>query len=106
MLKNYPNSRFFRWGLARAYEDTDINKAISIYKELLKSIETIETRNKYNDVVLKHKIAMLYYKTKENDKALELCNEILDFEINSVKIKEKLEDRIERVKKLKKKLLR
>ncbi len=105
MLKKNPDSRFFRWGLARAYEDTDINKAIAVYNELLNSIETLENRNGYNDIVLKHKIAMLYYKKGEKKKALNLCNEILDFKINSVKIKDKLKDRLKRVKKLKEKLL-
>ncbi len=105
MLKKYPDSRFFKWGLARAYEDTDIDKSISVYTELLNSVETLENRNVYNDIVLRHKIAMLYNKKGEKKKALKLCNEILDFQINSVKIKEKLESRLERVKKLRKKLL-
>ncbi len=106
MLKKYPESRFFKWSLARAYEDTDINKSISTYKEILTSLETLKFRNMYNDIVLKHKLAMLYYKKNDKNKALKLCNEILDFEINSVKIKQRLEKRIERVKQLKRKLLK
>ncbi len=106
MLNKYPHSRFFKWALARAYEDTDLTKAITIYKELLNSIETLKVRNGYNDIVLRHKIAMLYYKKNEKNKALKLCNEILDFKINSVKIKKRLENRIERVRKLQKELLK
>ena len=106
MLEKYPESRFFKWGLARAYEDTDLTKAIAVYKELLKSVETLKERNGYNDIVLRHKIAMLYNRNNEKNKALKLCNEILDFKINSVKIKNKLENRIERVKKLRKELLK
>ncbi len=105
MLKANPESRFFRWGLARAYQDVNKTKAIEVYSEILKSIETLPNRNQFNDIVLKHKIAMLYNEIGEKQKSLELCNEILDFEFKSIKIKERLQNRIERAEKLKKELI-
>ncbi|MCP5064152.1 MAG: hypothetical protein GY936_17060 [Ignavibacteriae bacterium] len=105
MLELFPESRFFRWGLARAYEDIDTNKAITTYSEILTSVETLDKRNYFNDIVLKHKIAMLYNRQGKNQIALDLCNEILDFKINSVKIENRLATRIERVKKLRQLLL-
>ncbi|PID59825.1 MAG: hypothetical protein CR986_04585 [Ignavibacteriae bacterium] len=104
MLKQYPDTRFFKWGLARAYQDINKNKAIEIFYEILNSIEVIENRNGYNDVVLKHKIAMLYNELGENEKSLSLCNQALDFKIKSVKIKRRLKKRIERLLKLKEEL--
>lgn len=104
MLEEYPNSRYFRWGLARAYQDIDKTKAIKVYRELLKSIENISNRNLYNDVVLRHKIAMLEYDLGNYKKALTLCNEILDFKLNSAEIKQRLQDRLSRVKVLKEKI--
>lgn len=105
MLDEYKGSRFFMWGLARAYQDIDKGKAISTFKDLLESVQKIENRNQYNDIVLKHKIAMLLYDVGENSKALKLCNEILDFNIKSIKIKERLHSRIIRAEELKNKIM-
>jgi hypothetical protein len=92
------------WGLARAYTDIDKQKAILVYSDLLKSVETIKERNMFNDIVLKHKIAMLSEETGNFSEALKLCNEILDIDIKSDKIRIKAEDRLNRVVKLKNKL--
>ena len=101
MLNEYKESRFFKWGLARAYQDIDKRKAIDVYQQILKSVETISDHNQFNEVVLKHKIAMLYNEIGEHDKSFVLCNEILDFEFKSEKIEERLHDRIRRAKFLK-----
>ncbi len=104
MLNEYPNSRFFRWGLARAYQDISKEKAKEIYSEILNSVQQIKNRNFYNDLVLKHKIAMLDFDLKQYDEAYKLCCEILDFNIKSIQIKERLKNRLIRVKELKNKL--
>jgi len=101
MLKDHENSRFFKWGLARAYQDIDKNKAINIYSQILASIETMPERNQYNDIVLKHKLAMIYEEIGNLGESLKLCDEILAFNFKSAKIKERLYDRINRVKELK-----
>ncbi|MCK7524852.1 MAG: hypothetical protein MZV64_48225 [Ignavibacteriales bacterium] len=36
-LKDHPKSRIFKWGLARAYENIDPVKSISLYQEILNS---------------------------------------------------------------------
>ncbi len=104
MLSKHKTSRFFKWGLARAYEDISKEKAIEQYYDLLNSIKEIKNRNYYNDIILKHKIAMLLFDLRNYDKSLQLCNEILDFNIKSAEIKLKLENRISRVKKLRNEL--
>ena len=101
MLVNYKDSRFFKWALARAYQDISKEKSIEIYQQILTSVQKLKNRNFYNDIVLMHKIAMLYFDLKKYDKAYQLCNEILDFEFNSEEIKDRLEDRIDRVAELK-----
>ena len=103
-IVEYKDSRFFKWGLARAYSDVDKRKAISVYTDLLKSVETIKHRNLFNDIVLRHKIAMLNDDVGEYSNALNLCNEILDIDIISDKIRIRLEDRISRVMQLKNKI--
>ncbi|MCB9249195.1 MAG: hypothetical protein H6613_11970 [Ignavibacteriales bacterium] len=104
MLSKYSDSRFFRWGLARAYEDIDKVKAIEIYHEILISIEQISNRNFFNDIVLKHKMAMLYNDLGDYNQSNQLCDEILNSKIKSNEIKLRLEDRFERVINLKEEL--
>ena len=100
MLEKYEDSRYFKWGLARAYQDVNKHSAIEVYSQLLESVETRYERNQYNDIVLKHKLAMLYYEVNNLKEALKYCNEILDFDFNSIEIKERLTDRRERTQEL------
>ncbi|MDP4195180.1 MAG: hypothetical protein Q8940_09040 [Bacteroidota bacterium] len=104
-LKKYPHSRYFMWALARAYQDIDKRKAISVYKDLLDSYLDLKDNNHYNEIVIKHKIAMLYHDIGENKKALKLCDEILGTGSLSAYVADKLDERITRVKKLKSELL-
>ena len=103
-LVRYPGSRFFKYGLARAYEDVNRQKAIEIYYEILNSFTDSEKLNRYNEVVVKHIIAQQYYRLGKNDIALVLCNQILgikdftDYELS------KLDDRLDRVNALKKEI--
>lgn len=103
-IEAYEDSRFFKWGLARAYCDVDKRKAITVYTDILKSVETIKDRNLFNDIVIRHKIAMLKDDIGEYSNALNICNEILDIDINSDKIRIRLEDRLNRVEQLKNKI--
>lgn len=103
-LNDYPQSRFFRWGLARAYQDFDKWKAIYEYKELLSSVVNAQRNNRYNEIVLKHKIAMLYHEVGHDDEALKLCNEILQIKGLKDYVSDKLDGRIDRVRDLKKEL--
>ncbi len=97
-LKKYPGSRFFQWGLARAYEDLDPPKAISIYRKILESLPL--NLNHYNEIILKHLMAQQYTKIGENQKAIQLCNEILSIPDLNEKVRSELKARLERVKQL------
>jgi tetratricopeptide (TPR) repeat protein len=105
-LKEYPKSRFFRWGLARAYEDVDRSKAINNYYEILNSYPNLSSMNHYNEIVLKHLIAQQYEKMGEKGKVLKLCNEIMAITNLSEFVKNKLGDRLDRVKELRLKVLK
>lgn len=100
-IAEFPDSRYFKWGLARAYEDVNPDSSIQLYFEILHSFPGKKNRNYINEIILKHLIAQQYVKIGEREKALILCDEILgirnlnDFEL------EKLENRLERVKELK-----
>lgn len=100
-LSEHPESRIFKWGLARSYETIDPQKSISLYYEILNSYPSYLKSNKINEITLKHIIAQLFVKINKKTEALKLCNEILsvkdlnDFELG------KLETRLDRVKQLK-----
>ncbi len=105
-LKNYPQSRIFKWGLARAYENIDPAKSIILYKEILNSYPKDLKSNKVNEVTLKHIIAQQYIKLINSNEALKLCNEILLIKDYSKYELEKISYRLERVKRLKQDLTR
>lgn len=103
-LQKYPNSRFFKWGIARAYEDVDPYQSIRYYREILSSYPNLDEMNKYNEIVLKHLLAKQYYKVDDKENALRLCNEILNKRLpDSTAVK--LSDRFKKVRELKKMLL-
>jgi len=105
-LKNYPDSRMFKWGLARALEDVNLERSISVYYDILNSYPASLKTNKINIVTLKHIIAQQLVKLKRVNEALDICNEILSINGYTDFERDKLEDRIERVKDLKKSLTR
>lgn len=103
-LKQYPGSRFFMWPLARAYEGVDIQKAIEVYKKLLDFYTSLPGSNFYNEIVLKHILAQQYVKIGDKKTALNLCDQILSLKGISEYTKDKLENRLDRVRELKKEL--
>lgn len=103
-LIKYPESRIFRWGLARAYEDIDTQKAINEYFQVLNSFPDTLKSNKINEVTLKHIIAQQYYKIGKKSEAKKLCEEILRTRNYSDYEKDKLEKRLKRVQTLYKEL--
>ena len=104
-IDEFPDSRYFKWGLARAYEDVNTDSSIQLYYDLLESFRQEIDQNRVNEIVLKHIIAQQFVKIGEQDKALILCDEILavsnlnDYELS------RLEERLERVKDFKNTLI-
>lgn len=103
-LHKNPLNRTLKWALARAYEDVDLRKAINLYNELLISYQSIVGLNYYQEITLKHILAQQYVKVGEKLEALKLCDEILYDDRLSETVRERLSDRIKKVKKLKKEL--
>lgn len=97
-VKKAPQSRIIKWALARAYENVDTLKAVDIYLQILNSYGDLNKYNRVNEVVLKHKIAQLYFRMGQYEKCLNFCNEILGIKKLSPFAAEKLKDRLEKVK--------
>lgn len=103
-LKAYPQSRLFKMGLAAAVQRKNNLKALTLYKEVLNSVKQLNIKTRYNEITLKHKIAMIYNELGDKKQALEYCDDILRISGLSEFETDKLEKRLERVKKLKKEL--
>lgn len=100
-LKNHPQSRIFKWGLARSYESIDPKKSILLYNEILRSYPSSIKSNKINEVTLKHIIAQQLVKINKKEEAIKICDEILSVSGYSKYELDKLNDRLERVRSLK-----
>jgi tetratricopeptide (TPR) repeat protein len=103
-LKKHPESRIFKWGLARSYENIDPAKSVLLYKEILYSYPKDLNSNKINEVTLKHIIAQQLVKINKRDEALKICDEILSINGYSKYELDKLSNRLDRVRDLKKEL--
>ena len=105
-LTEFPGTRLFKRGLARAYEQVDRNEAIKIYSDILESYPPRENNTRVNEIVLKHKIAQQYAKTGRNEEALELCDQILSINNLSAFAQDKLESRLKRIRELRSELMK
>ena len=103
-LNQFPDSRTFKWGMARAYEDINPKEAISLYQEILASYPKLKNGNYKNEITLKHLIAQQYAKLDNKEMAIKYCNEILSMKNVPQNTLEELSDRIQRVKELKEEL--
>lgn len=103
-LRHHPQSRIFKWGLARSYENIDPVKSISLYQEILNSYPSSLKSNKINEVTLKHIIAQQLVKINKIEEAIKICDEILSINSYSKYELDKLNNRLERVDSLKKEL--
>lgn len=95
-LQNFPESRSFKWGLARAYEDIDPEKSIELYSQIISSYPSGKNGNRINEITLKHLIAQQHFKLGNYKKAEKICEDILKIDFNEYE-KEKLENRLERI---------
>jgi tetratricopeptide (TPR) repeat protein len=100
-LIEFPQSRTFKWGLARAYEENNTAKAIKLYLDILHSYPKTLKANYKNEITLKHIIAQQYAILGDTEKAIMYCDEILSMKNIPKKTRDELSGRLERVKALK-----
>ena len=103
-LNDFPDSRTFKWGLARAYEESNPLQAVKLYKEILKSYPILKNGNYKNKITLNHLIAQQFAKLGDKKEAIKYCDEILSMKNIPEKVLDELSERMERVKELKKEL--
>ncbi len=99
-LTKFPTSRSFKWGLARAVEESNPAEAIIYYQDILKSYPD-KINSRVNEITLKHIIAQRYFESGDFVKTQQICNEILSLPDLKEYELDLLGDRLERVKRLK-----
>lgn len=104
LVRGNSENRSVKWIAARVYQEIDKYKSIELYQKLVDSYKLEINDNKVNEVILTHKIAMLYNELGEFDLALERCNYILGLLKLSNYALLKVEERLERVELLKSEL--
>lgn len=103
-LNRYPSSRMLKMSLARIYENSDLTRANSLYREIMASYEKEKKFTNYRRVILLHKLAQNHYRMGDKAKALSLCNEILAIKNFTEYESEKLKNRLKRVNDLRNEL--
>jgi predicted Zn-dependent protease len=103
ILSDYPGSRFFKWGLARALEETDKPGSIKVYYEILNSFNNPSV---INEITLKHKIAQQYFYLGNNTAAMKLCSDILSKNYIAESSDEEVRSRLKRVRELQEELIK
>ncbi len=77
LLKKYPNSSRAKILFAKAAETIEPNRAIKLYKELIKRFEKQNIDNPHKVIELKNYLATLYYDLEKYEQSEQICNEIL-----------------------------
>ncbi len=96
----YPQNRYLIMAYANVEKHFDIKKSILLYRTALQLTLAKHRENKINEIILRHKIAMLEFKLKNYDNVLEQCKKILSYNLSNYE-KSKLEDRLEKINQLK-----
>ena len=93
-LSEYPDSRLFKLGLAKAMRFIDKKKAIEIFRNLIESYRALRQNNHLQEILMLKMVAELYYETGEYSKALETCDETLLFNDLEPFVKEASSERL------------
>jgi tetratricopeptide (TPR) repeat protein len=89
-LEQYPESRFFLWGMAHtSFRMEKYRESISYYQQILDSIISGDFNNGYNEAECRLKIGLCHFYLKEFDKAIESFGMVLSRNVNE-KIAERL----------------
>jgi len=78
LQKKYPNSSKIKSILARTYTNIEPQKAIKLYKELIKKYQKENLENPYKLIELKIRLAKVFYQNEKYDEVLLLCDEVLN----------------------------
>jgi tetratricopeptide (TPR) repeat protein len=89
-LQQYPESRFFLWGMAHtSFRMERYSEALAYYQSILDSILSDDLNNGYNEIECHFKMGLCYFYLEEFDKAIENFDTVLNRSVDE-KIAERL----------------
>ncbi len=97
--EKYPRNRYLLMAYANVEKRFDKKKAIEIYGRALDLTLSKKRENRINEIILRHKIAMLEFNLKNYDNVLEQCSVALSYNLSDYE-KDALNGRLEKIKKL------
>ncbi|MBI5726404.1 MAG: hypothetical protein HY965_01020, partial [Ignavibacteriales bacterium] len=100
LLQSFPESRFFMWDIARAYEDIDKYRAIQEYLKLLSSYQKTKLPNNARVYFIYYILAKLYNNIGDVENAKVYIQYIPPFEKMTEFERSELADKRERIEKL------
>lgn len=77
LQKKYPKSSKLKWALANVYDKIEPQKAIPLYKDLIKSYKGENLANPSKLIELKNNLADLQFRIGNYKSTLEICDEVL-----------------------------
>lgn len=78
LIRRYPESRTFRWTLAKVYEEMkDWNEASRVYRELQGMLLSAQPENVYNLAFCGLRLSHCLHRSGEHNEALEVCEDSL-----------------------------
>ncbi len=98
--KKYPTNRYIITAFANIEKEFNKLHSVQLYGKALIITLKCKERNRINEIILRHKIAMLDAELGRKNEAIYECKRILKIKNLSNWEKEKLEDRLEKVREL------
>lgn len=103
-LKKYPDSRFFLWGVAKAYFNLQqYDNAIKYYQIILESVLQEKLNNHYNEIICYYKLAECHFNLEKYEQTTSYLKETRLL-IPEPKVKKRLKDIYGKLGKLQKKM--
>jgi len=104
-LEQFPDTRFFLWGLADSYfKQLAYKEALKVYSQILTSLNGMSLNNGFNEIVCHFKMLKSQMALEAWEEALIHCNAILERKVEP-RIARRLKSRIKTTSKLKKECL-
>ncbi len=97
----YPENRYLLMARANVEKRFDAEKAKRFYLQALELTLSKERENRINEIILRHKIAMLEFKLKNYDNVLEQCDIVMSYKLSDYE-KNELKERLRKISELKK----
>jgi tetratricopeptide (TPR) repeat protein len=104
VFEAYPGNKFIGLALASAYRNINPTKSVEVYGRILDALERTGDPNKFNEILIKYKLAKTYLEMDKNQEALIVCNDILSIEQIPKLTLSRMHERLEEIRDIKDKL--